>query len=76
MEGITVSGEGLSFVMTCFRKYMGQSWEIAVFCLAGMIISALTIIRSRRMMKADGIDAAEMAADSSGMGNETGRSHG
>lgn len=72
MEGITVSGDGLSFVMTCFRKYMGQSWEIAVFCLAGMIISALTIIRSRRMMKADGIDAAEMAADSSGMGYETG----
>ncbi len=31
MEGITVSGAGLSFVMECFRKYVGQSWEVAVF---------------------------------------------
>ncbi|MDD7059940.1 hypothetical protein [Porcincola intestinalis] len=66
MEGITVSGAGLSFVMECFRKYVGKSWEIAVFCLAGMIVSALTIIRSRRAMRADGIYAAAKVPDSSG----------
>jgi len=65
MEGITVSEAGLSFVMECFRKYIGQSWEIAVFCLAGMIVSALTIIRSRRLVKAGRMNAVEKAPDSS-----------
>ena len=65
MEGITVSGAGLSFVMECFRKYIGQSWEIAVLCLAGMIVSALTIIRSRRLVKAGRMNAVEKAPESS-----------
>ena len=66
MEGITVSGAGLSFVMECFRKYVGQSWEVAVFCLAGMIVSALIIICSRRMMRADGMNDVAKKTDSSG----------
>jgi hypothetical protein len=66
MEGITVSKAGLSFVMECFRKYVGQSWEIAVFCLAGMIVSALIIIRSRRTMRANGMNDVAKTPDSSG----------
>ena len=43
MEGVKISQYGLAFVLECFRRYLGDSWEIAAVCLAGMLTSTAVV---------------------------------
>lgn len=48
MEGVKAAEYGLSFVRECFRRYLGESWLIAVIFFAGMAVTAALHLFSRR----------------------------
>lgn len=54
MEGVRIKDYGLRFVWECLKRYFGDSWQIALVCLAGLLVSAALMIFRK---KKDGVSS-------------------
>lgn len=55
MEGVKAADYGLLFVWECLKRYLGRSWPVLAVFLAGLVFSAVLIVRQRRAAPADGL---------------------